>query len=223
MSIRSLTIRAGPAPARSLIIALPGLHVGPEDFVSHGLFEALQARARIDVIAPALEPNDYFGADFGARLRAEIMRPAAQAGYHRIAILALSLGAFGALRYAAQFAGELDGLILLAPFLGNPGTVAEVERAGGLAGWSPGPLAPSDIERPGLLWLKAHLASAKLRPFIHLGYGMEDRFGAGARLLSASLPRACVTEKPGGHDWACWLALWQAMLNHRPLIENLLG
>lgn len=222
MNIRSVTFRA-EAASQSLLIALPGLHVRPEDFAREGLVPALQARAPIDVIVPELGPDDYFQPDFGPRLEAGAIAPARQAGYRRIAILALSLGAFGALRFAMRFAGALDGLILLAPFLANPGTIAEIADAGGLMRWSPGPLDPSDIERPGLLWLKSHLSAFPARPQLWLGYGDADRFRAGAALLGAALAPCRVTVVPGGHDWDCWRALWQAMLARPLLAENLLG
>ena len=220
MTFRMLTLRAREETADTLVIALPGLQVTPEDFVARGLVAALQARVAADVTALAIDPNDYFERDFTSRLRNEILLPARDGGYARIVILALSLGALGALRYAERASEDLDGLILLAPFLGNPGTIAEVERAGGLGAWIPAPLSRSDIERPGLLWLKSHTAGAPARPWLHLGFGTEDRFRAGARLLAASLPPDCITALPGDHDWPTWARLWQAMLDHLPLTKR---
>jgi hypothetical protein len=212
MSFRILNFRIPGAD--TLLIALPGLRVVPEDF--SGLIGALQAESPTDAIAVGISPNDYLERRFAETLHETVIEPM-RTRYARLVILALSLGALGALRYIQLFP-DLDGLILLAPFLGNPGTIAEVERAGGFARWAPPPLSPSDIERPGLLWLK----SRPSRPWLHLAYGEEDRFATGAKLLAATLPPDAVTTLPGDHDWPSWTRLWAAMLP-RLAAQNLLS
>ena len=104
-------------------------------------------------------------------------------------------------------------LILLAPFLGVRGTIAEVMRAGGLAGWQPGAIKPDDDERRLLAWLKAYAPAAPASPRIYLGYGTEDRFAPASQLMAERLPPAQVVATPGGHDWATWLRLWRRLLN----------
>jgi hypothetical protein len=210
MSFRVLSSQVPGAD--TLLIALPGLRVVPEDF--SGLIQTLQTESRVDAAAIGIGPNDYLERSFPETLR--VIEPL-RTRYARLIFLALSLGALGALRYIQLFP-DLDGLILLAPFLGNPGTIAEIERAGGFARWAPPPLNPSDIERPGLLWLK----SRPTRPWLHLAYGEEDRFATGARLLAATLPPEAVTTAPGDHDWPSWTRLWAAMLQ-RLAAQNLLG
>jgi hypothetical protein len=201
--------------AKRLVIALPGLRVSPEDFETNGFAATLKGKA--DMIVPSLGPNDYIERNFALTLKERVILPAQAAGYARIAFLALSSGALGALRYVVRFAVDIEGLIFLAPFLANPGTIAQIEQAGGLASWTVDQLSPTDIERPGLLWLKRWAAEGGARPWLHLAFGTEDRFQAGARLLAAEMPPSRVTACPGGHDWPTWVRLWQAMLPHLPI------
>ena len=202
MTFRSLSVSV--EGAETLVIMLPGLRVTPEDFT--GLIAQLQSTMPADAMALAIGSDDYLDAALAARLHETIA--ASRPRYARIVILALSLGALGALRYVQTYRDHLNGLILLAPFLGNPGTIAEIERSGGFAAWSPGALAPSDMERPGLVWLKAQ----RPRPWLHLAFGREDRFAAGARLLAEILPPSGVTSLPGDHDWPTWTRLWAVAL-----------
>jgi len=202
--------------ARRLVIALPGLRVKPEDFEINGFIAALKGKAEMTV--PPIGPNDYIERDFAETLKARVIAPARDAGYGRIALLALSSGALGALRYVTRFEADIEGLIFLAPFLANPGTIAEVERAGGLASWTPGQLSVTDIERPGLLWLKKRAAEGR-GPWLHLAFGTEDRFQSGARLLAEVTPAGSVTSCPGGHDWPTWIQLWTTMLDHLPIAK----
>jgi pimeloyl-ACP methyl ester carboxylesterase len=152
---------------------------------------------------------------FSATLRAEILEPARRR-YRRIVVLGISLGGLGAVLHAQRHPHDFDRLVLLAPFLGNPGTLAEVQRGGGFAAWTPGTLAPGDIERPALLWLRSHIAAGHA-PAIRLGYGRGDRFVQASSLLAELLPGESVVTVEGGHDWPTWRALWHMMLARFPL------
>jgi pimeloyl-ACP methyl ester carboxylesterase len=213
-----------PAPRgsgpRTLVVMLPGLQMKPEDFVAEGLVAAAQeSGAPVDVAIPAIQADDYFEAGLPEALAEGIVEPARARGYAQIACLGISLGAMGAVRHAQRRPGDFDRLVLLAPFLGNPGTLAEVARAGGLAVWNPGALAPGDIERPALLWLKNHIRAGGSPP-VHLGYGRSDRFVQASALVAELLAEGSVVTAEGAHDWPTWAVLWRLILARFPLVPR---
>ena len=122
----------------------------------------------------------------------------------------ISLGGLIALDYAASYPGELDGLCLLAPYLGNRILTTEIAQAPGLAAWQPGELAETDEERRIWRYIKARHAGS--RP-LYLGFGNADRFSAAHELLAATLPAESVDVIAGAHDWPTWSRLWENFLD----------
>src|SRR3546814_16721028 len=51
----------------------------------------------------------------------------------------------GVLFYEHEHPGELDGLVLLSPWLGDSDMLDEIAKAGGVSGWQPGPL-PTTVD-----------------------------------------------------------------------------
>jgi len=205
--------RAKPAPVR--VALLPGAYQAPEDFVRAGFAEAVRARGlAIDLSFIDVELDVLTDRAALVRLREEVVLPARAAGYSRIWLGGISLGGYIALDYAscaAAFAGAaIDGICLLAPYLGNRMVIAEIARAGGLAAWEPGALAESDEERRIWRFIKQCGASS---PAIYLGYGREDRFAQAQVLLGTALAAQNVDVVPGGHEWPTWQRLWENFLD----------
>ena len=146
--------------------------------------------------------------DIFRQLRSEIVLPARDSGA-AVWLAGISLGGLIALDYASSHPGELDGLCLLAPYLGNRMLTNEIAAASGLAGWQPGELAESDTERRIWGYIKTRADS---RPVL-LGYGRDDRFSAAHAMLAAALPANSVEVVAGGHEWATWLKLWEIFLD----------
>jgi pimeloyl-ACP methyl ester carboxylesterase len=211
-----------PAPVceadRVLLVMLPGVGIEAGAFAENGMVAALHERGLpVDVVAvkPALEL--YLDGDVAAALHDEVIAPALAAGYARIWLLGISLGGMGALLYAS--AHDLEGILLLAPFLGTQGTVAEIADAGGVAAWHPAGSAATVTERQILGWLQQFLARQPAWPEVYLAYGRADRFARGHRILGDILPAARVMVADGGHDWPTWLALWQRVLDAKPFSD----
>lgn len=200
---------------RIMLVMLPGAKARPQDLVAHGFVRALRERdLAVDVVAVDAHLGYYLDGSFSARLRDDVIAPALAGNCRRIWLMGISLGGMGSLTYAHEHPAQIEGVILLAPFLGLRGTIAEVVSAGGLAHWHPGTLKADDDERHLLAWVKTfNPAAAAASPAIYLGYGTEDRFAAASRLLAARLPVSRVTTGVGGHDWPTWLDLWQRLLD----------
>lgn len=206
--------------ASTLLILLPGIDIRAVDFVAQGFVTMLQEREEsidLAILEPAID--HYLDGTITSRLLATVA-VLRRAHHRRLWLAGVSLGAFGALLAAAERPHTVDGAMLISPFLGNPGLIAEVKRAGGLARWQPGTIAANDGERRVLAWLKSHLEATERRPALHLGYGRSDRFVDGALLLAAELPSRCVYVEEGGHDWPTWARLWRCILDARPYSEG---
>ena len=204
----------GAPGERVLLVMLPGAYDVPQDFVTHGFIETVRERALpIDVVAVDSHAGYFTSHTIVDRLHQDVVVRARSRGYQSIWFLGISLGGYGSLLYAMDHAQELAGIIVLAPYLGTRGVIAEIEHDGGLAGWVPGEVAADDHERRLLVWLKQSRSADAKRPPIYLGYGADDRFAAAHRMLAARLPPEQVWVLPGGHDWPTWKALWDAMLD----------
>lgn len=202
---------------RVLLVMLPGAGIAAGAFADQGMVDAVHGRGlAIDIVATGLDLGLYLDGNLAHALHRAIVEPALAQGYSRIWLLGISLGGMGALLYASAHADRVEGLILLAPFLGTQGTVAEIAAAGGVASWSASGSAATIPEIRMLAWLQDVLVRRPARPALYLGHGRDDRFARGHRMLAESLPPRRVVTAPGGHDWATWLILWRRLLDASP-------
>jgi pimeloyl-ACP methyl ester carboxylesterase len=155
------------------------------------------------------------------RLHHEVVMAAQARGYQHIWMGGISLGGFASLIYAQAYPSMLRGLALVAPYIGNRGTLVEIESAGGLDHWQPIDLMEHD-ERHVWLMLKNYRPSetpgdeSRLLP-LHLLYGDQDRFARFHALLASRLTPDAVTVIPGKHDWQAWTPLWAAFFRSRAM------
>src|SRR5262249_55958322 len=142
-------------PGHTLLVMLPGISMEAVEFVAHGFVSAVHDRhLPVDVVAAQPELDLYFEDRIAGSLHDTVIAPALARGYRRLWLLGISVGGMGALLYTATRFAAVDGLVLLAPFLGTPGTLAEASSAGGMTAWSPQNSRATDIERKTLLWLQ---------------------------------------------------------------------
>jgi len=194
------------------MVWLPGAYHSAQDFLTAGFAEAVRTRRlNLDLIFVDLELAHVGDRDALARLRSDIVLPARAAGVS-LWLGGISLGGLIGLDYAASYPDELDGLCLLAPYLGNRILTAEIAQAPGLAAWQPGALAETDEERRIWRYIKTRRADA--RP-LYLGFGEGDRFSAAHKMLADTLPLDAVNVIAGGHEWATWSKLWENFLDSR--------
>lgn len=203
--------RAGRIASRRALL-LPPAYAQPEDFLRAGFAEAVRARG-LDLDLALIEPRLESVGDRRILTQLdELIDAARAAGCRTVWLGGISLGAYFALACAERRAHGLDGLCLIAPYLGSHIVTQEIERAGGVGGWEPGELDEQDEERR--IWRFIKRQARGPLP-IHLGLGREDRFGARHRTLAAALDAASVDLVPGGHEWPVWRMLWERFLDAR--------
>lgn len=212
IATQSISIDAAP-PGSCLVVFLPGRRDGPGAYRRHG-FPKIAAEAGLT--AEYMEADAHIGyyqaETISKHLHADVIAPARARGFDRIWIVGISMGGLGGLLYAREHPEGAQGILALAPFLGDtePGLVA---RAGGLSSWRMGPPRKvADYERELWGWLQRYTAEGATRPPVWLGWGLGDDLAPADRLLGDALPAGRALTAPGSHDWRTWTALWRAFL-----------
>jgi pimeloyl-ACP methyl ester carboxylesterase len=196
-----------------LFIFLPGRWNRAASFEEEGFVAAVRhAGLHVDMMAAEAHMGYYLGHTFPERLHEDVIVPAKNRGYEQVWLIGVSLGGLGALWYDGKYPGELAGMVLLAPYLGEPGTYMEVFRSGGLVKWDPPPLAEDDYQRKIWLSLKTLETFEKSFARIYLGYGLQDKFAVPDGMFAEVLPKEQVFTIEGGHDWPTWKSLWEEIL-----------
>lgn len=199
---------AAPVKATRLVVVLPGRGDDLAAMQRTGMAQSIQAAwPDADVILTGLALDYYDQGRAPQRLREEIVAPARRYGYREVWLVGASMGGMGTLMYDQAYPGEMDGLILLAPYLGEESLLREIESAGGLDKWQPG--APAALSRENFqreLWrhLRSWLGDRERARDVWLAYGDRDRLKAAMPLLAPALEPDQVLVRKGGHDWKVW-------------------
>jgi enterochelin esterase-like enzyme len=182
------------------MIWFPGAYHRARDFVAQGFARAVAGRGRqLDLSFVDLEMTHLEDRAPLEALRSEIVMPARTAGVS-VWLAGISLGGLAALDYASSHPGEIDGLYLLAPYLGNRMLIDEIAA---------GRLVEADAEHRIWRFIASRTDSMRM----YLGYGREDRFSRAHDLMAAGMPAKCVDVIEGGHDWRTWSKLWERFLD----------
>ena len=203
----------GSGHPRTLVVLLPGRYDSPEDFGRSGFPEmAARAGVQADMVAVDAHLGYYLKRIIVDRLHEDVIAPARRR-YERIWLVGVSVGGTGALAYAEQHPENVDGIVLLAPYLGEEKVVGEVAAAGGLRGWEPPEtIAADDYQHELWAWLERYAEGSEGRIPLYLGYGTRDSFAWANGLLAEVLPPGRVFTVSGGHDWKAWRALWEEII-----------
>jgi pimeloyl-ACP methyl ester carboxylesterase len=209
-------ISAVPGVVASLrIVLIPGANQAPEDLQTAGFLTAVHdRRLNIDMVLVAPQLAHLTDRSVLTRLHTEVVLPARSAGCLAVWFAGISLGGFLTLLYAADHPTQLDGLCLLAPYLGNRMITAEIKRFQSLADWSAEMAdAQDELAEERRIW--RYIADHPPYPpaVRYLGYGRDDRFATTQRLLASQLPPVAVDVIDGGHEWRVWRQLWDRFLD----------
>jgi pimeloyl-ACP methyl ester carboxylesterase len=206
--------------SNALMILMAGAGDRYDAFEKYGYIDtARNAGFDADILAVDAHYDYFTDLTVRERLHQDVVLPAKARGYKCIWMGGISLGGCGSLIYAQKYADQLAGLLLIAPYIGNRGTLAEIESAGGLEPWNPASV-PDHDER--LLWLMLRKYQPNVKPTlpIHLLYGEDDRFNPFHKMLAARLDNKFVRTVEGGHDWLAWQALWAKFVASKPIMFN---
>jgi pimeloyl-ACP methyl ester carboxylesterase len=197
---------------RRLFVFLQGRFDRASDFVRHGLISSAQGLILgLDCVAVDATIGYYFDGSIADRLQREIIGPARSVGYREIWIVGVSMGGLGAFFHERAYPGEVNGLILLAPFLGDDlALFREMDAAGGPASWSGSQplIAPerqkAEFQRGLWQFLGRTRFDRTLQLETWMAYGGDDRLLPGIERLKSLLPAERVIPLAGGHTWEVW-------------------
>jgi pimeloyl-ACP methyl ester carboxylesterase len=196
---------------------LPGARNSPQDLAERGFIHAVRERnLPVDVFALDAHADYYLERSDIERLLSATLDEVCALGYSRIWLMGISLGGLGSLLCAMRRPADIGGVLLLAPYLGTTGIIAEVAAAGGLDRWGLEDGDESDHEHAFLANLRGCPLGEAGFPQIYLGYGHDDRFLTSSQLLLPRLPQERVLALSGGHDWDTWVRLWNGLLERDP-------
>lgn len=193
-----------------LLVMLPGIDDRYTDFAANGWIEPALAQG-FDVVAVDAHFAYYKHQIIEQRLHDDVLAPARAKGYRHIYLVGVSLGGIGGGLTAERYADAVDGLILVAPYVGKKPLWREIANQGGLTRWrSAGAGEPHEIR----LWrfLQAETRADRPANRLWLAYGEQDRFENGLALLTDAMDRARVVTGQGRHRWQAWTPLWTQLL-----------
>jgi len=199
------TAPAAIAPATETLVLLPGRLEGPQAFRKRGVFEQVaELRPKARIVAPDLHDGYYLKRTAVARLREDVVAPARARG-DRVTLAGVSMGGLGALTYALEHPGDIDEILLFAPYVGERRIVDEIRAAGGLGNWAPPAPADDDFQRRLWLGIRDQWVKKSAGPRIRLMVGSRDFLLPGSRLLRDELLAPDdYFELDGGHNWKVW-------------------
>jgi pimeloyl-ACP methyl ester carboxylesterase len=153
----------------------------------------------------------YLDGSVANRLQREIIEPARTLGYCEIWLVGVSMGGLGAFFHERTYPGEVNGLILLAPYVGDDAKLfAEIDAAGGPVSWAS--FQPVDTAQGNKakyqreLWRFLGRLRIDANPSLQvwIAYGESDRLLPGIERLIGLIPAGCVFRLKGGHTWEVW-------------------
>jgi pimeloyl-ACP methyl ester carboxylesterase len=203
-----------------LFVFLPGRRDRAFDFDRRGFITLAQRRIPgLDCVAVDATLGYYVNGSLAERLQREIIDPARALGYREIWFVGVSMGGLGAFFHERAYPGEVNGLILLAPFLGDDRKLfAEIDAAGGAVTWAGSQPAPAEkpkkSEYQRELWrFLGRLALDQVPQLqIWIAYGDADRLLPGIERLRSVIPPERVFRLKGGHTWEVWTTGFNVIL-----------
>ena len=199
----------GMTGKRSLVVLLPGFGGKGSHYETQGFLDEVWERgfeATMEVVD--VKPSLYLGSRIVELLKTEVIGPAKAEGFEEIYLVGISLGGHGALLYATKYPEDVDGIVILAPFISGDTASEAIDEAGGLDTWEDCPFLA--WTHACNLWksLKVYVSNPRNQRKVVLGLGTEDIFVEQCRILSDVLLPEQVFTVSGGHDWATWKKLF---------------
>jgi hypothetical protein len=200
---------SGMTGKRSLVVLLPTMGGKGSHYETQGFLDEVWERgfeASLEVVD--VKPSLYLGSRIVELLKTEIIEPAKTEGFEHFFLVGTSLGGHAVLLYATEYPEDVDGVVILAPFISGDTASKSIDEAGGLETWEDCPFIA--WTHACNLWksLKVYVSDPKNQSKVVLGFGTEDTFVDQCRILSDVLLPEQVFTVSGGHDWATWKKLF---------------
>ena len=197
-----------------VFVFLPGRRDEPEDFIKNGFIDDLWKKGiNADVVIADAHLGYYYERIFDDRLMQDIINPLKEKGYKEIWAVGVSLGGFGAVMFERDHPDSWDGIIMIAPFIGDQDDVLkQVRESEGIdAGKFAQNLTDDDYTARFWQWIQSYGRRPSFP--IYIGLGTDDRmYEEQVRLLDA-MDADRVIQIPGGHNWKVWETIWQQLLD----------
>jgi len=108
------------ADARCLVVFLPGFLDTPDSYRDNDFPRDLIASgAGCDAVGVDLHFRYYGSVGVADMVYEDVLQPAIARGYDEIWLVGISMGGMGTLLTASQYAEHIDGIVLIAPFVGE--------------------------------------------------------------------------------------------------------
>jgi pimeloyl-ACP methyl ester carboxylesterase len=206
-----------PQKAQRLVVVLPGRADDLDALRKSGIAQAVGAAwPDADVMLTGLALGYYIEGVAEQRLHDEVIVPARRRGYSQVWLVGASLGGLGSVMYDRAYPGEVTGMVLLAPYLGESSVWSPIAAAGGVAVWTPPP-RPAAVDETNFqqeLWRQLHAWSREPAATrnVWLAYGKSDPLHDAMPLVAPLLPPGHVLVRDGGHDWRVWTPMTREVL-----------
>jgi len=204
------TVRySGMTGKRSLVVLLPTMGGKGSHYETQGFLDEVWERgfeASMEVVD--VKPSLYLGNRIVELLKTEVIEPAKTEGFEEFYFVGISLGGHGVLLYATEYPEDVDGIVILAPFISGDTASEAIDQAGGLETWEDCPFLA--WTHACNLWksLRVYVSDPRNQRKVVLGFGTEDIFFDQCRILAEVLLPEQVFTVPGGHDWPTWKKLF---------------
>lgn len=198
--------------SRQLVILLPGIWDKPAEFIDHGFIEiARKNNIEHDFLIVDANITYLIRGNFSQRFIADVITPAQEKGYKSFWLVGISLGGYNALSYYLDHPEEIEGVVLLSPYIGVD---KEEDLLHQIRQYVNKDDLPSITQRiPYTNWerLASFEKHGSLKN-IYLAYGRQDKFAPGYSEFEQLLPHENIHAIDGNHDWRTWSRLWEELL-----------
>lgn len=200
----------------NLLVLLRGLGGSNTVFEDEGIIDEIRSRRLpFDIVAPDTHFGYYTNKTLAERLQADVIAPARRKGYKHIWIAGFSMGGLGTLIYLHSHPRDVDGVLLISPYLGVNSLIQEIKDAGGITAWKHVTTSTDISDWTRLTWssIREYSKAPRRYPPIYLSYGSEDWVAKdGPALLATILPKDRVFHVPGNHNIKTFRALFSRQL-----------
>lgn len=211
----AISLRNDPSrQSDTVFVFLPGRRDEPRDFISNGFVDALRKKGiDADVVIADAHLGYYYERILDERLWEDVVGPLKGKGYRQIWAAGVSLGGFGAIMFERDHPGTWDGVIMIAPFIGDQDAVLEsiIQEQDLASVRFPDNLSEDDYSARFWQWMQAYQQKKEFP--IYLGLGTGDRMYEEQSALKQAVDPDKVIEIEGGHVWTVWQILWDQLLD----------